>query len=76
MNDDGVPLMSCSHPVPHYPSWCCEWCGAQIGWLGRAIDFLTRPFGFVLHDCIKSEISEDVLEEVEIEIKGFKHDER
>ena len=35
-----------------YPSYCCQQCGACIGWVGRAIDAITRPlFGFVLHKC-------------------------
>jgi hypothetical protein len=30
-----------------YPSWCCQRCGAEIGWIGRAWDFL----GIRLHRC-------------------------
>lgn len=30
-----------------YPSYCCQRCGSQIGWLGR---FMEAIFGQV-HDC-------------------------
>ncbi len=25
--------------VANYPSWCCQKCGAQIGWVGRFFQF-------------------------------------
>ena len=28
-----------------YPSWCCQKCGAAIGWIGRFI------FSGLLHKC-------------------------
>jgi hypothetical protein len=31
-----------------YPSWCCQKCGEQIGWLGR---FLFQFF----HKCKRTE---------------------
>jgi hypothetical protein len=30
-----------------HPSWCCQKCGAQIGWLGRFFQLLRVP----LHTC-------------------------
>lgn len=30
-----------------YPSYCCQQCGAGIGWLGRFFQFLKIP----LHNC-------------------------
>lgn len=32
------------HPLPDYPSWCCQKCGEEIGWIGRFL----LPF---LHRC-------------------------
>lgn len=23
-----------------YPSWCCQKCGAEIGWLGKFFEFI------------------------------------
>lgn len=32
-----------------YPGWCCRDCGAEIGYLGRFIDWLLHPVK--LHRC-------------------------
>ena len=38
--------------ITQHPAYCCQRCGAPIGYLGRLIDWLTRPFwNFTLHDC-------------------------
>ncbi len=34
--------------MSEYPSWCCPRCGAQIGWLGRALDAILP---WRLHAC-------------------------
>jgi hypothetical protein len=36
-----------------WPRWCCQRCGAEIGYLGRLFDRFTRPFGCTLHGCKK-----------------------
>ena len=34
-----------------YPSYCCQKCGLEIGWLGRVLEFiLPKLFGFH-HPC-------------------------
>ena len=35
-----------------YPSWCCQKCGEQIGYIGRFFQFLRVPF----YQCEKCQI--------------------
>lgn len=32
-----------------YPNYCCQKCGAQIGWLGRFIEYIT--YKIISHNC-------------------------
>ena len=38
-----------------FPSWCCQRCGDQIGYLGRFVEFLYSPLLWIVkgafHDC-------------------------
>lgn len=40
--NDAMEAMPAQEPVANYPSYCCQKCGEQIGWLGRVMPF---------HDC-------------------------
>lgn len=38
-----------------YPSWCCQRCGNQIGYIGRFLEFMATPILWmaksIFHDC-------------------------
>jgi hypothetical protein len=34
-----------------YPAWCCQLCGSQVGYFGRALSWL---FGTQIHGCAEA----------------------
>jgi hypothetical protein len=34
-----------------YPKWCCQRCGSQVGYIGRALEHIARFCGYTLHNC-------------------------
>ena len=47
-DETGETTTNCYTITYKYPSWCCQDCGEQIGWLGRG---LVKLFGAWIHKC-------------------------